>query len=190
MEQKPGEVAPQNPANPPAPGPSAEEPKVTISQKELDDLKHKAEVSSQNFERAKSAETRVKELEGAGNADLEIVPSQELQEVKGQLSEVQSELAVARITKQYPVLEAAMPDFKEWHAKEENQAMPFEAAAKVFMAEKGLLEPVRQGLEKNTGGLPAQPKQGMTAEEAKALREGDGRKYRESLLAGKVQIQS
>lgn len=39
--------------------------KVEITKAELDDLTHKAQVSSQNFERAKTAEARLKELEGS-----------------------------------------------------------------------------------------------------------------------------
>lgn len=180
--------APHNPA-PTGTVPPTVDAKVEISQKELEDLKHRAEVSSQNFERAKNAETKLKELTD-GNADLETVPSEKLQEVQTQLNQVQTQLAETTLRGANPLLNQAWPDFQVWYAKDENKVMPLEAASKVFMAEKGLLEPNRPGLERNTGGPATPPKQGMTAEEAKALREGDGRKYRESLLAGKVQIQN
>lgn len=53
MDPKPEEGAPHNPAP----------VKVEIDPAELEDLKKKAEVSSQNFERAKKAEEKLKETE-------------------------------------------------------------------------------------------------------------------------------
>lgn len=194
-----GNGAPQNPA-PPAGTPPANTGAgaevVTIPKAEWEKTKHIADVSSQNFERLQKANETIEEYKTRlaalddKNPLQTPVPSNELESVRGELATVKTELSQAKLFRQYPVLEQAWPDFTEWHAKDENKAMPLESAAKVFMAEKGLLEPRRPGLQPNTGGQPQAPKQGMSAEEVKALREGDGRKYREALMAGKIQIAS
>jgi hypothetical protein len=54
--------------------------------------------------------------------------------------------------------------------------------------EKGLLEPVRKGLEKPTGGDRTPLSSGMSTEEVKSLRETDYKKYREMLKKGLIKF--
>ena len=171
---------PQNPPEPVVPG------KIEISPEEYDDLKHKAEVSSQNFERAKKAENRVTELESLNNE----VPSDPEEEFvrKSEFDEVKQKLNKAEVVESHPQLKELWPDFETFRADPENKGMNMKTAAKAFLVEKGILEPQRKGLEKPTGGPRAPIQTGMTSEDVKNLRETNFKKYEEMLKKGQIKF--
>lgn len=164
---------------------------VALSAEEIADLRHKAEVSSQNFERAKKAEQEAKELRES-LALLDTAPSimdeEKVRTIEGELAEVKSKLARTEVIEQYPVLKETWSDFESFRNSEDNKGMSIKTAAKAFLTEKGLLDPVRKGLEKPTGGDRAPISSGMTSDEAKKLRETDYKKYMDLLKKGLINV--
>ena len=166
---------------------------VTIPKAEFDDLQHKAQVSSQNFERAKKAEgeildleTRIADLEGqpdpSGNNDAE------LGRLQGQVAVLTANAAKADVLEAFPVLKEVWSDFEAFHAEDVNKAMPLMTAAKVFVNEKGLNTPTRPGAERPSGGDRTPPASGMSPDDVKNLRETDYKKYREMVKKGLIVI--
>jgi hypothetical protein len=163
---------------------------VTISQTELDDLKHKADVSSQNFERAKKAEARAKELESLAEPIVPLDFDDDISVLRNELAEVKASQAKRDVIDAYPVLKDVWSDFDSFRADPENQGMSITTAAKAFLIEKDLLgENKRKGLEKNVGGgKRAAPSTGTSAEEAKNLRTNNYREYQKRLMRGDIKI--
>ena len=179
-EIKPEEVKPEK----------VEPAKAELTSEEIKDLKHKAEVSSQNFERAKKAEGRVEKLE-AQLTDNEVLPEfddEEVGKLKDDVSELKAELGKSKVLERYPELKEIWNEFEEFRADPENKGMNLNTAAKAFRVEKDLLEPRREGLEKPTGGDPASISSGMSVEEVSKLRNTDYKKYREMIKKGQIKI--
>jgi len=164
--------------------------KVEISKAELDELKKNADVSSQNFERAKKAETENKTLreELQGNESSSENEDEEVSGLKTRLSDVESELGQSKLVKKYPQLEESWDDFDKYREYPENKGMKLETAAKAFLVDKGLLETKRKGLEKVTGGNKAPQTSGMSVEDIENLRKTDGKKYREMVKKGQIKF--
>lgn len=187
MENNPEAPEPQNL---PAGGgePSSPEETITLSKKEIDDLKHRAEVSSQNFERAKKAEDKASDLEQRlqqYEAPAGVEP-EELGQVKSDVAELRKKLDRSEVIESYPVLKEHWSALEEFRTLDENKGMNLRTAAKAFLVEKGLLEAPRPGLERPTGGPRTPVSTKMIPEEVKQLRENDPRKYREMLLSDKL----
>ena len=182
MEEVQEVPVPQNPPEPVVPG------RIEISPEEYDDLKHKAEVSSQNFERAKKAENRVTELE---NLNIEVPSDPEEEFVrKSEFDEVKHKLNKAEVIEFHPQLKELWSDFETFRSDPDNKGMNMKTAAKAFLVDKGLLEPQRQGLEKPTGGPRTPVSTGMTSEDVKHLRETNFKKYEEMLMKGQIKFSS
>ncbi len=173
--------------------------KVQLTQAELDDLKHKAEVSSQNFERAKKAEERVKILESQNTnieapSDTEVFSDEgkalqgKISTVEQQMAELREERDLERLYNQYPLLKEKSSDFIEYR-KAEHPRAKLESVAKLFLVENGLLETKRVGLENHTGGDRSPMTSGMTTEQVRDLRDKNPRKYREMLKSGQVKFE-
>jgi len=162
-----------------------------LSQEEIADLRHKADVSSQNFERAKKAEQEKRELEER-LALLESTPSyiddEESRKLRSEIAEIKGKFAKSEVIENYPVLKDCWKDFESFHELDENKGMNIKTAAKAFLTEKGLLDPVRKGLEKPTGGDRAPISSAMSSDEVKKLRETDYRKYLEMLKKGQIKV--
>ena len=164
---------------------------VSISQEELDDLKHKADVSSQNYERAKKAENRVKELETLEDINLTIGDGDEsITTLTQKVSDMGKKLAENEVKKLYPQLEEVWQEFELFKDEDENKGMSLKTAAKAFVIEKGLSGTTRKGLEKPTGGPRVPVSSGMSTEEIKKLRETDYRKYVEMLNKEQIKFSS
>lgn len=194
--QNPAEVPPVAPAVTPAPlepaPPQGEEP-VQISKRELDELRRRADVSSQNFERLRKEQERSAELE-AQIAALQERPDpfgnndEAIGKLQRELSEIKEKQQRSEVLEMYPQLKEVWDDFESYRTDESNRGMPLKTAAKAFMTEKGLLDPPRQGLERPTGGDRTPPQSGMTNEEVKKLRETDYPRYRELVKKGIIQV--
>lgn len=189
-------VPPQNPV-PPAPVlPKAPEvDTVTIPKKEFEDLKHRADVSSQNFERVKKGEEKIAELE-AQIAQLSTeVPSdfrdERVDKLSVELADLKAKQSKSEVLEQYPVLKGEWDNFEKFREDPDNKGMSLKTAAKAFLTEKGLLgnSGPRTGLERPTGGdrTPVQTGK-MSAADAKKLRETDYKKYVEMLRKGLIDV--
>ena len=195
MENNKEEVVPQNPATEETAEVETEvvveETKTeedTVSPEDLEELKKKADVSSQNFERAKKAEARVKELELLDNDSSSEFEDEDVNKLKNDVTALQSELGQSKLTKKYPQLEETWEDFEKYHQDPENAGMKLETAAKAFLVDKDLLGTRRKGLEKATGGNKAPQTTGMSLEDIENVRKNDGPKYREMLKKGQIKF--
>lgn len=166
-----------------------------LTPEEIKDLQTRAAVSSQNHERAKKAEGKVKELGGfETEVPAETVPSQTEDETVGELQSTVAELQAKdekrEILETYPQLKDIWNDFEEFQNNPDNAGMKPLAAAKVFLSEKGGLDeqPKRKGLEKPTGGPKKPTSTGMSVEDLEKLRKSDGKKYREMLKKGQIKF--
>ena len=171
--------------------PTAPAPIVGLSEAEIADLKHKAEVSSQNFERAKKAELALKEKE----QELELLINQSTQTeavsdegraLKSEINSIKEQLAKRDVLDANPVLKDKWKEFEEFRMDPDNKGMNLKTAAKAFLTETGLLEVRRQGLEQKTGGDRTPMKTGMTPEEAEELRSKNWKLYQEKLQKGEI----
>lgn len=190
MDPKPEVTPPQNPGAGAGTPETPHVEKVELTKEELDDLKHRAEVSSQNFERAKKAEERAKELEALLTENT-VPPDPDTERVvhlETKVDELSAELQKSKVLEVYPALKDKWEDLESFRELPENKGMNLRTAAKAFLAEKGLLEPARPGLEKPTGGSHVPVKTGMKAEEVTQLRTSNYKKYKEMLAKGQIQI--
>lgn len=174
--------------------------KVEITKEELNELKHKAEVSSQNFERAKKAEDKLRVLE-TPNTINEVSSENDawsdegklivgkLSPLEDKINSLEERLALKDIQATYPMLREVSSEFDEFRKEYPRHKM--ENVAKLFLSEKGLLDSPRKGLEKPTGGPKNQKTPGtMTNEEVKHLRETNFRKYADMLKKGLIKIEN
>ena len=168
--------------------------KVEVTEEELADLRHKAEVSSQNFERAKKAETKLAELEISKNeetspevfSDEGKVLQKQIEESSRKIEELTRENAKKDVLMAHPILREKWEEFEKFRSDPENKGMNLKTAAKAFLTESGLLDAPRKGLEKPTGGARTQPSPGMSIEEIKDLRENNWPKYLEMVKKGQI----
>lgn len=173
-----------------------ETPKVNaLTQEEIDDLKRRAEVSSQNFERAKRAEAEKKALQE--EIDLlkqtsyvdETDVSKQLSELRQKLDRIEEEKEINLILQKYPVIADKRQEFDEFRMGYPGGKI--DSIAKLFLAENELLDatPKRKGLEKAGTGKRTPPDSGkMSAEDAQRLRTNNYKEYKKLLLAGKIDI--
>lgn len=196
MGNEPQGGAPINPTDPGAVLPAGH---VAVPQAELDDLRRRADSSSQNFERLKKTETLLKEKEaelealqtgtppGEGISDEGRALMKEIDSLKSKISSIESDGAIKELKNSNPIFKDKWTEFEEFRAKEENKGMNLKTAAKAFLVENGLLDPVRKGLEQPTGGpRQSQPSGKMTAEDVKKLRETNYKEYEKLLMEGKL----
>lgn len=104
-----------------------------------------------------------------------------------QIGSITEERELEKVYNQFPLLREKASDFVEYR-KAEHPRAKLESVAKLYLAENGLLDTPRKGLEKPTGGTRAPLTSGMTAEDVKTLRETNFRKYSEMLEKGQITI--
>lgn len=179
-----------------------EETEETLTAEQIADLKAKASVSSQNFERAKLAETEKKTLAAkietleaqlASSVDEFTDPNEkvltQLADLNAKFSQLEEEKQMATILQKYPALKDKSVEFDTYRL--EYPASKLETVAKLFLAENDLLTeaPKRKGLEKAGGGQRVTPPTGkMTADDAKRLRENNYSEYMKRVRAGTMEI--
>ena len=170
-----------------------------LTPEELDDLKDRADKSSQNYERNKKTQKEnedltatIKELETKLATSDDGFDTVEDDKTKSQIADLTAKLATMEeksaldaVYGEYPVLKDKMQEFDEF--KQDYQGVDTNKVAKLFLSENDLLEekPKRKGLEKARGGQKTTPPTGnMSAEDAERLRKTDSRKYKEALMSG------
>lgn len=197
MEIKPEGAPPHNPGEGAGAPPPPEET-ITIPKKDFDDLSHRADVSSQNYERLQKAHGDLEEARrqlaaaqaaaGNNNPTTDPVLTEKVKALETVVSDLNGELSKSKVVERYPLLKDLWSDFESFRENPDNKGMNMTTAAKAFMTEKGLLDPVRPGLERPTGGPRVPPSTGMSAEDVKKLRETDGRKYAEMVKNGQINV--
>lgn len=175
-----------------------EEAPEAIDIEELNELKRRAEVSSQNYERAKKAEAKEKalleEIEllktqgsyvGFGDDQLSAKVAEIEQKLKAQEERVHLDGVLAK----YPVLADKREAFDAYRA--DYPVEKLDVVAKLFLAENDLLtaQPARKGLEPARGGRRTPPDNGkMSSEDVKRLRTENYKEYMKLLRSGKLNI--
>lgn len=105
------------------------------------------------------------------------------------INSLEEKLALKDVQATYPVLREISSEFDEF--RKEYPRHKLDNVAKLFLSEKGLLEPQRKGLEKPTGGFKNQKTPGsMTTEEVRHLRETNFRKYSDMAKKGLIKIEN
>ena len=112
----------------------------------------------------------------------------QLQRVQAQLHAITEDKALTDLQGKFPALKDKTEEFNEY--KKDFPESKLEAAAKAFLAEKGLLQSAepRKGLEKPSGGGRTAPSQGLSPDDIKDLRENNYRKYSQLLREGKIKV--
>jgi len=109
--------------------------------------------------------------------------------LSAKISQMEDDKALDKLYEQYPVLKENSDKFNEFRRTEHPRAK-IESAAKIYLAENGLLENRRVGLENPTGGDRAPISTGMTADDVSNLRKNNWKKYQELLSKGLIKIEA
>lgn len=168
----------------------------------IEELKSRAGVSSQNFERAKKAEEKVKELQklleekksfetdnSDDYSDEGKALKEEINQLKGKLYSFEESLSLEKVGNIYPAIRDKREEFDEFRTEYPN--IDIDKVAKIFIAEKGYVDQLkpRIGLEKPTGGQKGNMKSGISNDDVKRLRETNPRRYEQMLRSGKLNPQ-
>lgn len=112
----------------------------------------------------------------------------EISTLNRKLSDIERKEARREVENEFPVLKDKKDEFNEFLEDEEYKRISIKKAAKLFLAEKGLLSletPERKGLETPTSG-GKEPELGLSEEEKENIRKTDYRKYETLLRQGKI----
>ena len=107
--------------------------------------------------------------------------------LEAKVASIEEEKNLERLFNQYPLLREKSAEFIEYRQTEHPRAK-LESVAKLFLAENGLLEPTRQGLEKPTGGPRVPQPSGMSNEDIENLRKNDYRRYKEMVQKDQIKF--
>ena len=154
-------------------------------------------------EKRRLAEEKTKQIEEELNTIKSSVPSEtdawseegklivekHVKPLQDTINSLEEKLALKDVQATYPVLREISSEFDEF--RKEYPRHKLDNVAKLFLSEKGLLEPQRKGLEKPTGGFKNQKTPGsMTTEEVRHLRETNFRKYSDMAKKGLIKIEN
>jgi predicted RNase H-like nuclease (RuvC/YqgF family) len=163
----------------PAPGSKTES---ELLLKSLQEEREKRRVLEEQLEELKTSVPSEEEFSDEGKALKTQIASLETK-----IASIEEEKNLEKLYNQYPALRESSDKFSEFRQQEHPRAK-LESVAKLFMAENGLLEPQRKGLEKSTGGTRTPPTSGMTVDDVQKLRTTDFKKYQKMLMDGQIKI--
>lgn len=170
----------QTPQNTPAVDPEKEQLKSKIveldAQKEHWRTKYERDIT--NVPLTPEPSDAVISDEGQAILQQHIAPLQR------QVSSLTDQLALKDLQVAYPQLKELASEFEEF--RKDYPQTKLENVAKLFLSEKGFLEPKRPGLEKTTGGPRVAPQVGMTLEEFDKLRDTNFKLYQEMIAKGQI----
>lgn len=150
----------------------------------------KAEKGSQtpaeNLYAALAEERRLrKEAEDKLN-NLDNVTTETDEDLVKRLKALEDKQELQELHSQFPELKNHTKEFEAF--REDYPRHKGVNIAKLFLAEKGLIESPRKGLEKPTGGPRVNPNPDLTVEEVKNLRETNYRKYTDMVKKGLIKV--
>jgi len=142
----------------------------------------------------KEAEQKARELETKVTVEPETeifsdegkVLQNKLGQLEAELSRLQEERDLERLTNTYPALKDKSAEFENY--RKDYPRHKLDNVAKLFLSENDLLQdsPVRKGLEKPVAGPKTPPSSGMTTEDVANLRKTNYNKYMELITSGKL----
>lgn len=186
MEEIPVVKEPLTPADashatPPAVAPGSKTESELLL-KSLQEEREKRRILEEEIESLKSSPPSDEVYSDEGKAILKRL---EIQEQR--YAELEEEKNLEKLYNQYPLLRESAAKFVEYRQAEHPSAK-LESVAKLFLAENGMFEPQRKGLEKPTGGTRTPEHQGMTVEEVADLRVNNWKKYKDMTSKGLIII--
>jgi hypothetical protein len=120
-------------------------------------------------------------------SDEGLLLKREIDALKQAQAQKDEQIALSGLQSQFPAIKDKAAEFENFRS--ENPGMRLETAAKAFLVENDLFEkPARKGLESQSGGGRVAPKEGMSAEDVKDLRNNNFRKYAQLLREGKIKV--
>ena len=175
----PAPVVPEKPVEtPPAPGSATPPENLLSALQEERRLRKEAEDKLANITSTPPVlETYTDEgkmLEGQINS------------LKGTIETLMEDKILDALYVQHPVLKDLSEEFRAYKAGFPQAKI--EQVAKLFLSEKGMLEPIRKGLERPAGGGTPIVSDKLTTEEVSDLRKNNHRKYLEYLMSGKIRL--
>ena len=132
----------------------------------------------------KEAEDKLSNLTATPQTDETY--SDEGRVLSDKIKSLEDKIELQELQTKFPELKTLTSEFNEF--RKEYPRHKGENVAKLFLSEKGILEPIRKGLEKPTGGTRTTPSPEMTADDVKRLRETDFRKYTDLLKKGLIKV--
>ena len=140
-------------------------------------------------EKRKGLEDKMAILEDKLNNQT-IVPSEDLSDeakaLNAKINSLEDKIERKELEDKFPQLKELSAEFEEF--RKEYPRTKGENVAKLFLQEKGLLEPTRKGLEKPTGGTRTPTAPEMTHDDIKHLRETNYKKYKDMLIKGLIKV--
>ena len=174
---------------PSAPAGSKTDPNLLLAS-----LQEEREKRRLEEEKGKQLEEEIEVLKSSAPADTEYefsedgkVLEEKLKNIQVKLEKLEEDKSLDQLFNKYPILKEKSDDFKSYRSSEHPRAK-LESVAKLYLAENGLLEPERKGLEKPTGGDKTPSHSGMTADDVATLRKTNFKKYQELLMNGQINI--
>lgn len=181
-----GNVVPEETTSP-APGSKTESELLLKSLQEERDKRRELEKKQQELEEEinnyKSSNDSSADIFSDEGKMLQKQFQEKVSTLESKLASLEEEKELDRVYSKYPILKENANDFIEYR-KAEHPRAKVESVAKLFLAEKGLLEPTRPGLERTTGGTRSPINVGMTAEDVEQLRNSNYREYKARLMKG------
>lgn len=158
---------------------------------DLEELRKRASLSSQNFERVKKLEEKIKEMEAKSSSDVLLDEPDVVEKMASELSELKAKEAKRDVLEAHPELKEAWGDFEQFYADPDNAGMKITTAAKAFLVEKGISsDSPRKGVEKPTGGTRKPVQSGTTLEDVENIRKNNSSKYRDMLKKGQIKFKN
>jgi hypothetical protein len=167
----------------PAPG------SKTDSELLLESLQKERDKRRADEERIRLLEEENNQLKSSINPNADIysdegkILKEQITSLETKIASIEEEKELEKIYSKYPLLRENANEFIEYR-KAEHPRAKIESVAKLFLAEKGLFETQRPGLERTTGGSRSPINVGMTAEDVDKLRTTNYKEYKQRLMRG------
>jgi len=144
-------------------------------------------------QRRKEAEAKLNNIATEDPSEPDVI-SDEAKILKGhidtlsaKISQMEEDKSIEKLCVEYPLLKENLDKFNDFRLAEHPRAK-IESVAKIYLAENGLLESRRVGLENPTGGGRAPVSKGMTSDDIANLRKNNWKKYQDLLSKGLLKM--
>lgn len=177
------------------PNPESEPGSKTPAENQLAAIHEERRMRKEAEERARVAEEALQQRQGlAPSIDDEewsdegkMIIEKHLKPLQETVSRLTEQLSMKDIFEKYPALKDKQSEFNEFRSSHPTYSS--EDAAKIFLADNGLLAPNRRkGIEEPRGGQRTPPSVGMTTADIEHLRKTDYKRYLKLLEEGKIKL--